>query len=103
MRESGGWRIERRPPGFEFTPGLLGKISTFVAMPPDGRPRVFAFMYSFLVATDSDEERLASEALALIESQLPLDLGVGDDRTFEYRGDGWREVVAPRWWVSVTA
>jgi len=63
--------IERRPPGFEFTPGLLGKISTYVVISPGGNLRVFAFMYSFLVESESDEDRLAAEALALIEDRPP--------------------------------
>ena len=103
VKESAGYRIERRPPGFEFTPGLLGKISTFVAVAPAGELRVFAFMYSFLVAGESDEDRLAAEAVTLIDGQLgAASAGSGQDRTFEYLDGSWREVSSPRWWVSVT-
>jgi hypothetical protein len=102
VKESGGYRIERRVPGFEFTPGLLGKISTYVVVQPQGPLRVFAFMYSFLVAPESEEDRLAAEALALIEDQISANTATsGQDRTFEYREDGWQEVAFPRWWVSV--
>jgi hypothetical protein len=103
IKESNGYRIERRPPGFEFTPGLLGKITTYVLIPPDGGLRVFAFMYSFLVAAESDEDRLAAEALAVIEDQIPAAIAAsGKDRTWEYGKGGWREVAFPRWWLSVT-
>ena len=103
VKESGGNRIERRPPGFEFTPGLLGKITTYIVVPPEARIRVFAFMYSFLAASEPDEDRLAAEVLALIEDQIPAGATSTQDRTFEYREGEWREVSAPRWWVSVTS
>jgi hypothetical protein len=104
VKERGGYRIERRPPGFEFTPGLLGKISTYVVVQPENVLRVFAFMYSFLVASESEEDRLAAEALALIEDQISASTAsAGQDRTFEYREGGWQEVAFPRWWVNVTA
>ena len=103
VKEVDGHRIERRPPGFEFTPGLLGKISTYVVLAPNGGLWVFAFMYSFLVASEAAEERLAGEALDLIEGQIPAAVGSSEaDRTFEYREGGWREVPSPGWWVSVT-
>jgi hypothetical protein len=61
-------------------------------------------MYSFLVASESEEDRLATEALALIEGQIAGNTGTsGQDRTFEYREDGWQEVAFPGWWVSVTS
>jgi len=61
-------------------------------------------MYSFLVASESEEDRLAAEALALIEDQISANVETsGNDRTFEYREGGWQEVAFPRWWVSVTA
>lgn len=47
--QASGYRIERRPPGFECTPGLSGKITTYLAVAPDGEITIFAFMYSFLV------------------------------------------------------
>ena len=103
VKEFDGHRIERRPPGFEFTPGLLGKISTYVVLPPKGGLQVFAFMYSFLVASEADEERLAGEALNLIEDAIPVAAGSSEaDRTFEYGEGGWLEVPTPRWWSSVT-
>jgi hypothetical protein len=104
VKESAGHRIERRPPGFEFTPGLLGKITTYLVIGPEGGIGVFAFMYSFLIAADSDEDRLAAEALALIEDQILASLDAsGKDRTFEFSAKGWREVDDPRWWFTVTA
>ena len=61
-------------------------------------------MYSFLVASESEEDRLAAEALALIEDQIAGNtVTSGQDRTFEYRNGGWQEVAFPRWWVSVTS
>jgi hypothetical protein len=82
----------------------LGKISTYVVVQPENVLRVFAFMYSFLVASESDEDRLAAEALALIEDQIRASSATsGQDRTFEYREGGWQEVAFPRWWVSVAA
>lgn len=104
VKEIGGYRIERRPPGFEFTPGLLGKITTYLAVAPEGGIRVFAFMYSFLVASESDEARVSREALSLIEDQILVSTADSAlDRTYEYSAVGWREVPSPRWWVSVTA
>ena len=104
VKEVDGHRIERRPPGFEFTPGLLGTISTFLVIPPTGRVRAFAFMYSFVAASASDEDRLADEALLLIEDEIAAKISDSEqDRTFEYLGERWREVASPRWWVSVTA
>ena len=71
---------------------------------PEGDLQAFAFMYSFLVASESEEVRLAAEALALIEDQIAGNtVTSGRDRTFEYREDGWQEVAFPRWWVSVTS
>ncbi len=102
LTEIDGHRIERRPPGFEFTPGLLGKISTYVVISPEGNPRVFAFMNSFLVESESDEDRLAAEALALIEDEVDASNPTTEqERTFEYSGGGWQEVELPRWWVSI--
>jgi hypothetical protein len=61
-------------------------------------------MYSFLVASESEEDRLGAEALALIEEQIAGNTATSaQDRTFEYREDGWLEVAFPRWWVSVTS
>lgn len=104
VAEHRGWRIERRPPGFEFTPGLLGKITTFVATPPDGGWAVFAFMYSFLGAGGpvDDESGLSEQAIATVRAQI--DQGVaasGYEATFELGTEGWREVEGPRWWVSL--
>jgi hypothetical protein len=82
----------------------LGKISTYVVVQPDNVLRVFAFMYSFLVPSESEEDRLATEALALIEDQISASFATSaQDRTFEYRDRGWQEVAFPRWWVSVTS
>jgi hypothetical protein len=102
LKHIDGHRIERRPPGFEFAPGLLGKISTYVVIPPEGSLWVFAFMYSFLVGSESDENRLAAEALALIEDAIAAgDRNTERERTFEYSESGWREVGFPRWWVGI--
>ncbi|MHB8614336.1 MAG: hypothetical protein ACYDAL_18250 [Candidatus Dormibacteraceae bacterium] len=82
----------------------MGKITTYVVLQPEGVLRVYAFMYSFLVASESEEDRLAADALALIEEQIAGNTATsGQDRTFEYREDGWQEVAFPRWWVSVTS
>lgn len=102
LKTFGGWRIERRPPGFEFAPGLVGKISTYALVPPVGAPRLYAFMYSFLVAGEAQEVELATAALGLIEDQIQA--GIADsapERTFEYIDGGWWEVASPRWWVGV--
>ena len=81
----------------------MGKISTYVVVEPENVLRVFAFMYSLLVASESEEDRLAAEALALIEDQISARFATSlQDRTFEYRDRGWQEVAFPRWWVSVT-
>jgi len=61
-------------------------------------------MYSFLAASESEEDRLAAEALALIEDQISANTATSEhDRTFEYREGRWQEVAFPRWWVSVTS
>lgn len=103
LKTVAGHRIERRAPGFEFTPGLLGKISTYVVFSPRDDLQVFAFMYSFLVAGAADEERLAAEALEIVERGITAPGGRGAlERTFEYAPEGWREVSSPRWWVGVS-
>ncbi len=104
VKEYGGHRIERRPPGFEFTPVLLGKITTYVAARPDGALAIFAFMYSFLVTggPDTDEDDLARRALDVI--QAAIDSGSasgGSEHTYVLELDEWREVSKPAWWVSV--
>lgn len=104
MGEHGGWRIERRPPGFEFTPGLLGKITTFVAIPPSGGWAIFAFMYSFLVTggPSSKEDELAEGALLQVRREI--DGGTaepGAEHTYELAGNAWQAVTDPKWWISV--
>ena len=99
-----GWRIERRPPGFEFTPGLLGKITTYVAVGPDGGQAIFAFMYSFLVTGGprDKEAELAESALAVVH--LAIETGGLRDRsehTYELSAGGWVVVQKPGWWISV--
>lgn len=104
LEEFRGFRIERRAPGFEFTPGLLGKITTYVVVPPEGGVAIFAFMYSFLVTggPDIDEEALTRRALATVKSAINVgEATAGSERTYELAGTAWHEVPAPRWWVSV--
>lgn len=103
--EHQGWRIERRAPGFEFTPGLLGKITTFVAIAPEGGIAIFAFMYSFLVAGGplENEDELAEAALRVVAQALEDGAGAGSEHTYELDVSGWREVVHPAWWISVLA
>ena len=102
VKEHAGRRIERRPPGFEYSPGLLGKISSFVVPDGDGWA-VFAFMYSFLVMGEAgaDEDALAAAALGAIEHAIDGGRATaGSEHTFEWDGAGWRYVPDPRWWVS---
>lgn len=103
VREHNRWRIERRPPGFEFTPGLLGKITTYLAVSPSGGLAIFAFMYSFLVADGpDDEDRLADGALEVICAAIDSGRAdAGTEHTYELAGTGWREVLRPAWWISV--
>jgi len=99
-----GHRIERRRPGFEFTPGLLGKLTTYLVRPPGGGAAVFAFMYRFpelaTPGASADEVRLAELALATIRQVVESD-GVrpGTELTYELREAAWDAVAAPRWWV----
>ena len=59
-------------------------------------------MYSLLVASESDEDRLAAEALALIEAEIDAGNPTSEqERTFEYADGRWQEVELPRWWVSI--
>jgi hypothetical protein len=59
-------------------------------------------MYSFLVESESQEDRLAAEALALIEDETAASSPATEqERTFEYAHGGWQEVEVPRWWVSI--
>lgn len=102
VAEYRGTRIERRPPGFEFTPSLLGKITTYLAVAPSGGFTVFAFMYSFLVTGGESprEDELAQTALLLIQERLESGVVPGDEHTFELTESGWAEVWRPRWWMG---
>jgi hypothetical protein len=76
----------------------IGEISTYLVISPKGSILVLAFMYSFLVASESDEERLATEALALIEDEIAMSMANAErERHFECAAGGWREVGNPRW------
>lgn len=104
ISEYRGWRLERRPPGFEFTPGLLGKISTYVAVAPGGGMAVFAFMYPFRVTGGplQDESALAAAALETVRGVLDAEAAaVGSEHTFELSLDGWGRVERPGWWTSL--
>jgi hypothetical protein len=104
VEEYHGWRIERRPPGFEFVPSLLGKITTYVAVAPDGGLAIFAFMYSFLVTGGplDDEDGLADQALQVIRGAIASGGAEPDsEHTYELRASGWDQVARPAWWVSV--
>lgn len=101
--EHGRWRLERRPPGFEFTPGLLGKITTYVAVAPDGELVVFAFMYSFRQTGGplADESALAESALEVVRAALDADGAAGSEHLYELAPNGWRPAVRPAWWISL--
>jgi len=101
-----GVEIWQRQPGFEFTPVMLGKIASFVALTPDKRYTVFAFMYSMLAGlngADIREDRLLAEALQVIETTIDqAPIGKRQELTFEYRDAAWVEVSAPRWWIHTS-
>lgn len=99
----GGYEIHQRQPGFEFTPGLLGKIASFLLRGPDGRLANVAFMYSFLALIDDStiqEDQLLATAVETINGVI--DQGLITDHfeaTFEYHNSAWQEVRDPRWWI----
>ena len=99
VKEFGGHRIERRAPGFEFTPVLLGKITTYFVVLPDTGAAVFAFMYSFLLTgrPDPDEEDLARLALEVVEDAITTGkAAAGTDHTYELDTAGWQPVDVGR-------
>ena len=105
VEEYAGRRIERRPPGFEFTPVLLGKITSYIVESEAG-PSVFAFMYSFLVTgrAGADEEALATAALGQIRHAIDAGRATpGSEHTFEWDGSAWDYVPDPRWWISASS
>ena len=98
-----GFEILRRKPGFEFTPVLLGKVTSYVVFGESGSASVFAFMYRFRALqrdAEPDEVMLADMAVDLIKRAVnasePM---VGVDRTFELDDGRWREVERPAWWI----
>ena len=101
----GDYVILRRQPGFEFSPGLLGKIGSYLAR-RDGEeaPGVFAFMYHFAELTPDapppPEEEIERLALEEVQRALNGDAVGGRERTYELRGGDWVEVFRPAWWVS---
>ena len=104
VKEFRSHRIERRAPGFEFTPVLLGKITTYFVVLPDNRAAVFAFMYSFLVTGrhDPDEDELARLALGVVEAEITAGAaGAGSEHTYELSAAGWQPVAHPKWWITV--
>lgn len=104
-----GYRIERRKPGFEFTPVLLGKVSAYIAHRPGERAGVFAFMYRFPEVLPPprpsfDEGKLAAAAIRTIQELIDLGAVIdGSERTFELGDSGWVEVGDARWWVPIDA
>jgi hypothetical protein len=104
VKEFRGHRIERRAPGFEFTPVLLGKITTYFVVLPDKEAAVFAFMYSFLITgrTDPDEEELARLALDVVEAAITAGAARGrSEHTHELDAAGWQPVADAKWWISL--
>jgi len=104
VKQLGGHRIERRAPGFEFTPVLLGKITTYFVVLADGGAAVFAFMYSFFVTgtSDPDEDELARMALEVVEAAVTTGAAkAGSDHMYELDATGWHLVADPKWWISV--
>lgn len=100
------WRdyeILRRRPGFEFTPVLLGKISSYLVIDGSSASGVFAFMYRFRTPRrepEPDEAQLAQMAVDVIKGAVDgSEPVVGADRTFELRDGSWTEVERPAWWV----
>ncbi len=102
-----GYRIDRRRPGFEFTPMLLGKVSAYIAYRPGERPTIFAFMYRFPEVLPPprpsfDEGKLAAAAVRTIQELIDQGFAIdGTERTFELRGGEWVEVAEARWWIGV--
>ena len=99
-----GRRIERRRPGFEFTPVLLGKITSFLVRSGKDAPAVFAFMYRFPELDgeggEVDESVLADLAVAVIRDVIDTDgLSENFEATYELHSGQWHAVPDPRWWV----
>lgn len=98
-----GYEIRRRMPGFEFTPVLLGKISSYLVFDTSGSSGAFAFMYRFSTLrreAEPDEAYLAQMAVETIKQAIQAPQRVADtDRTFELRDGRWTEVERPAWWV----
>lgn len=98
-----GYEIRRRMPGFEFTPVLLGKISSYLIFDTSGSSGVFAFMYRFRTPRgegEPDEALLARMAVEGIKQAVRAPQPVvGVDRTFELVDGRWTEVERPAWWV----
>lgn len=99
-----GHEILRRQPGFEFTPVLLGKITSYLVLPPEEDPGVFAFMFRFPElerASPVDEAQLAEHAVEVMRAVIDAGERIaGRERTFELRRTAWTEVTRPRWWIS---
>lgn len=98
-----GYEILRRKPGFEFTPVLLGKISSDLVIDDSGSLGAFAFMYRFRTPRrepEADETQLAQMAVDVMKQAVDApDRLVGADHTFELRDGRWTEVERPAWWV----
>ncbi len=106
VTEHAGHQVLRRRPGFEFTPILLGKVSSLIVRPPTGGWAVVAFMVPLLTgqgdSTDVAESHLTTEAVAV--TRLAIDDGRaldGAELTYEWRDGGWPEVLHPAWWLPV--
>jgi hypothetical protein len=95
-----GWVLALRRPGFEFTPILLGKLATFLALRQDA-VAAFAFLVPF-APTLPDDPTLLATAQELVRQEIMAGrVADRQERTFEYRNGAFREVHAPRWWVAV--
>ncbi len=106
VTEHAGHQVLRRRPGFEFTPILLGKVSSLIVRPPTGGWAVVAFMVPLLTgqgdSTDVAESHLTTEAVTI--TRLAIDEGRaidGAELTYEWRDGGWREVPQPAWWLPI--
>ncbi len=106
IAEHAGHQILRRKPGFEFTPMLLGKISSLIVRPPTGGFAVFAFMFPLLNSQGdlaaADEPHLANEALSITRLAIEQNSAThGRQMAYEWQGDRWQEVFNPSWWVRI--
>ena len=94
--------IYQRQPGFEYTPIMLAKVASYLVLAPGDQITVFAFLYSLLAPLEGEaieEERLLTEAVAVIRRRIETGLSSDRDLTYEYRDGRYLEVAQPRWWI----